>query len=69
MFDFDDLEEAEAGGRSNAMQASEVTLGLYWDNGKEHGNYYSIVWTIGNILGSYWANGKSNGNCYLGFRV
>ena len=30
-------------------------LGLYWDNGKENGNYYSI---IGNTLGLYWDNGK-----------
>ena len=26
-------------------------MGLYWDNGKENGNYYSI---IGYILGFYW---------------
>ena len=31
-------------------------LGLYEDNGKEHGNYHSI-------LGLYWDNGKENGNC------
>ena len=30
---------------------------LYWDNGKENGNYYSI-------LGEYWDNGKENGNYY-----
>ena len=30
-------------------------LGLYWDNGKENGNYCSI-------LGFYWDNGKENGN-------
>ena len=28
-------------------------FGLYWDNGKENGNYYSI-------LGLYWDNGKEN---------
>ena len=28
-----------------------VILGLYWDDGKENGNYYSI-------LGLYWDNGK-----------
>ena len=41
-------------------------LGLYWDNGKENGNYYSI---IGFILGLYWDNGKENGNYYsiIGF--
>ena len=27
---------------------------LYWDNGKENGNYYNI---IGFILGLYWDNG------------
>ena len=32
---------------------------LYWENGKEHGNYYSI---IGYILGLYWENGRGNGN-------
>ena len=32
-------------------------LGLYWDNGKENGNYYSM-------LGLYWDNGKENGNYY-----
>ena len=29
--------------------------GLYRDNGKENGNYYSI---IGFMLGLYWDNGK-----------
>ena len=32
-------------------------LGLYWDNGKENGNYYSI-------LGLYWDSGKENGSYY-----
>ena len=32
-------------------------LGLYLDNGKYNGNYYSI-------LGLYWDNGKQNGNYY-----
>ena len=32
-------------------------LRSYWDNGKEHGNYYSILWL-------YWDNGKENGNYY-----
>ena len=32
-------------------------LGIYWDNGKENGNYYSIL-----VL--YWENGKENGNYY-----
>ena len=42
-----------------------VILGLYKDNGKENGNYYSILglyWGyIGIILGFYWDNGKENG--------
>ena len=37
-------------------------LGLYRDNGKQNGNYYSI---IGYILWFYWDNGKENGNYYL----
>ena len=48
-----------------------VILGLYWDNGKENGNYYSIYWDNGkengnynSILGLYWDNGKENGNYY-----
>ena len=44
-------------------------LGLYWDNGKENGNYYSILGLL------YRDNGKENGNYYstpdlfLPFRV
>ena len=34
--------------------------GLYWDNGKANGNYYSIRV----IMGLYWDNGKENGNYY-----
>ena len=34
-------------------------LGLYWGNGKENGNYYSIV---GSIWALYRGNGKENGN-------
>ena len=37
-------------------------LGLYWDNGKENGNYYIIVYR--GYIGSYWDNGKENGNYY-----
>ena len=36
-------------------------LGLYRDNGKENGNYYSIM---GYILGLYGDNGKENGSYY-----
>ena len=35
--------------------------GIFWDNGKENGNYYSIM---GYILGLYRNNGKENGNYY-----
>ena len=34
----------------------------WWDNGKENGNYYSI-------LGLHRDNGKQNGNYCLRFRV
>ena len=57
------------------MSASIATLPLhYWDNGKENGNYHSILglyWDNGNehgiyysILGISWDNGKENGNYY-----
>ena len=36
-------------------------MGLYWDNGKEHGNYY----IMGYILELHWDNGKENGNYYI----
>ena len=39
-------------------------LGLYWDNGKENGNYYSILRLYWGHIGT---NGKENGN-YLLFR-
>ena len=32
-------------------------LGLYWDNGRENGNYYSIGFKVWG-LGVYWDNGK-----------
>ena len=34
-----------------------IVSGLYWDNGKENGNYYSI-------LRLYRDSGKENGNYY-----
>ena len=34
-------------------------MGLYRDNGKENGNYYTI---IGYTMGLYRDNGKENGN-------
>ena len=45
--------------------------GIFWDNGKENGNYYSIMGysIMGYILGLYRNNGKENGNYYNGFRV
>ena len=30
-------------------------VGLFWDNAKENGNYYSIM---GYMLGLYWDNGN-----------
>ena len=39
------------------METTTVYWGLYRDDGKENGNYYSI-------LGAYWDNGKENGNYY-----
>ena len=32
-------------------------MGLYWENGRENGNYYSI-------LGLHWGHGKENGNYF-----
>ena len=62
------------------MQACRIgaILGLYWDNGKENGNYRGYrdyIGSIGVILGLYyWDNGKEHGNYYIipgyaGFRV
>ena len=31
-------------------------MGLYWDNGKENGNYRDYRVYIGVILGIYWGN-------------
>ena len=39
------------------METTTVYWGVRWDNGKENGNYYSI-------LGVRWDNGKENGNYY-----
>ena len=36
-----------------------VILGLYWDNGKENGNYCSILGLHWDYMGD---NGKENGN-------
>ena len=49
-----------------------IILELYWDNGKENGdyrNYRVYVGIIGDILRLHWDNGKENGNYCLGFRV
>ena len=40
-------------GPCNGIRGVLVKDGLYWDNGKEHGNYYSIV-------GLYGDTGKEN---------
>ena len=56
---------------------------LYWDNGKENGNYdFGLkvcglgfrglrfpVKRQGAVLRLYWDNGKENGNYCLGFRI
>ena len=48
-----------------------VIVEVYWENGKENGNYYSMLglyWDNGkngnyySMLGLYWDNGKENGN-------
>ena len=39
-------------------------MGLYWDNGKENGNYYYVGFSV---IWGYWDNGKENGNDYNGF--
>ena len=42
--------------------------GLYRDNGKENGNYKSILgYILGIILGLYRDNGKENGNYCIGY--
>ena len=51
----------KGGGKHLWLKLIGYILGLYWDNGKENGNYYSI---IGYIFGLYWDNGKENGNYY-----
>ena len=42
---------------------------IYWDNGKENGNYYNGIYMgiIGDIYiyGIYWENGQENGNYYI----
>ena len=44
-----------------------LILGIYWDNGKENGNYRDYRDYIGVMLGIYWDNGKENAN-YRGYR-
>ena len=29
---------------------NHIISGIYWDNGKEHGNYYLIYWGFGGIM-------------------
>ena len=50
---------------TTTMGFTGYILGLYWDNGKENGNYYNGLYRI-YILGLYWDNGKENGNYYNG---
>ena len=52
---------------------------LYWDNGKQNGNYYSIFGLYGDngkengnyysILGLFGDHGKENGNYYNGLYI
>ena len=44
------------------FRASGLGFRAYWYNGKENGNYHSI-------LGSHRDNGRENGNYHLGSRV
>ena len=39
------------------------TLGLYRDNGKEHGNYFMVY--IGIYFGLYRDNGQERGNYFM----
>ena len=51
--------------------------GLYWDTGKENGNYYSNIAVIGIMENGnyyskswgYWENGQENGNYYSNIGV
>ena len=46
-----------------------MILGLYWDNGKENGNYYNRIYLciyFRVILGFYWDNGEEKGNYHNG---
>ena len=44
------------------MEIIDPRLGLYWDNGKENGNYRNYGDYIGVLLGLCCDNGKENGN-------
>ena len=56
------------------METTIVYWRLYWDNGKEHGNYYTgimeknmettiVYWRL------YWDNGKEHGNYYSYYSI
>ena len=49
------------------LKILKVLSGLYWDNGKENGNYYvGLVFKV--ILGLYWGNvGVTLGFCWGNF--
>ena len=55
---------------ARALLGWGTLFGLYWDNGKENGNYYNGLYRdyrdyIGIILlGFYGDNGKENGSYY-----
>ena len=46
--------------RQSTTKMETTIFGLYRDNGKEHGNYYSI-------LGLCWDNGKTTDITILGY--
>ena len=54
-----------------AQQAMSPLSGeLYWENGKENGNYYlGLGFRILGNIGLFRDNAKENGNYHLGFRV
>ena len=65
--------------RQHTWEYVGLDRGLYRDNGKQNGNYYSVLgiflgswkkeWNYYDILGSYRNDGKENGSYYLGLGV
>ena len=52
-------------------RADYSLLGIYWDNGKENGNYSNrVIYGLGfRVLGLYWENGKDNGDYNNGLYI